>query len=108
MNPAEPQKPHMLYHVSEGYDPSPALRGVHPISMPGIIPEVRFTSPPDINSVERVIENRQIDAKDLQPDHERQSGKKFHLLSVGMGPVSGSSIRGKMLKQESAYGDDAA
>ena len=108
MNAAEPQKPYMLNYVNERDNAGPALSRVHPVAGPGIIPNVRIATPPDIDSIQSVVQNWEIDSKCFQPDNEWKPGEKLYLLCEGMRTVSGSGVRNKMFEQKRANRNNAA
>src|SRR5438445_773017 len=105
---AEAQMPRMPNHIEESDGTRPALRGVHPITRPGIISHVTFTAIPNVEPVKRVIENRQPDAEQFKPHYERKAAEKFDLFGICARASRGERIGDKMLNQEQANRNNSA
>ncbi len=82
--------------------------GEHPVAGPGIVGDVALAAEPDVEAVERVVENRQPDPEQLQIENERKAGEQFDLLGVRAGPAGGERVGDEVLNQERAYRNDAA
>src|SRR5213080_4986686 len=62
-------------HVEEGDGAGPALRSEHEIAGPGIIRNVAFSAIPNVEAIQRVIENGQPDSEQLQIKDKRKAGE---------------------------------
>src|SRR5207237_1760158 len=80
MHAAEAQMPCVPHHVEEGNGTRPALRSKHEITGPGIICNVALSAIPNVEAIQRVIENGQPDSKQLQIKDKRKAGRKFYLF----------------------------
>ncbi len=84
-----------------------ALRQVHPVPCPRVVHNVRFAAQPDVDAIDRVIQNRQKDKNPLQHAHQRQAVEKLHLLAVGDRPLQRFEVREQVLEEKRADGNDA-
>ena len=55
-----------------------------------------------------MIEDRNVDTEDLEPDGEWKAGEEFDLVSIGLRAVGGECIGDKVFYQECADRNDAA
>src|SRR5258708_3660474 len=94
--------------IKEGDASGPALGPVHEVAGERIIADVRLAPEPDVEAIERMVEQRQIDAEQLQKRYKRQAGEKFHLVRVSMRAVSGKRVGNKMLDQKGPDRNDSA
>src|SRR5271157_1764122 len=69
----EAQVVRVLHHVNESDDSCPALRRVKPISLPRILRDIRVASPPDVNAIQAVIEDRNPDEEKFEGEDERET-----------------------------------
>ena len=98
----------MLHHVGERDDASPALRGVEPVTGPGIIADVGVALVPDVDAVEAVVEDRNPDEEELQQKNEGQAVQKLDLLAIGYWALEGFGVRDEVFEKEGSDGQDAA
>src|SRR5438046_9776357 len=82
MHTAEAQMPGVPDHVEEGDGAGPALRSEHEIAGPGIIRNVAFSAIPNVEAIQRVIENEQPDSEQLQIKDKRKAGEYISLLAA--------------------------
>src|SRR5207247_7381930 len=75
MHAAEAQMPGVPDHVEEGDGAGPALRSEHEIAGPGIIRNVAFSAIPNVEAIQRVIENGQPDSEQLQIRSEEHTSE---------------------------------
>ena len=97
----------VVQDVEEGDHAGPALRGVQPVAGPGILADVRLAAIPDVEAVERVIEQGQEDEAPLQHANERQAGEELDLVVVGLRALGRLGVGDEVLEQECADGNDA-
>lgn len=108
VNTGEAHRPCVPDDVHESDAPGPALDGVHPVPHPGIVTDIYFPAIPDVETVERVEQNRQPDAEKLEYRHQRKARQEPHLAGVSSGPADRSSVGNEnMFEQEGAYRNDA-
>src|SRR5207302_5771925 len=97
---AEAQMPGMPSHVEEGDGASPALRGVHPVAKPGVIPNIGIPAIPNVETVKGVIQNGQPDPKEFESYDKRESGKQLNLFGIRVRTLGGEGVGNKMFDQK--------
>src|SRR5256885_6044999 len=105
---AEAQMPGMPGHVEEGDGAGPALRGIHPVAQPGVIPNVRTPAKPNVEAVKGVIQNWQPDSEEFESYDERESRKQLNLFRIGVRAFGGEGIGNKMFDQKQAHRNNPA
>src|SRR5467141_2677270 len=108
MHAAEAQMPGVPDHVEEGDGAGPALRSEHEIAGPGIIRNVAFSAIPNVEAIQRVIENGQPDPEQLQIKDKRKAGEEVDLLGVGSWTAGCKGIRDEVLDEKKADRNNAA
>ena len=98
---------YVIADVKEGEDAGPTLRRVQPVAAPGIFSDVGVAAIPDVNAVQRVIEQRQKDEQPLHPMYEGQAGQKLYLIVIRLRAFHRFGVGDEVLNQECADGHDA-
>src|SRR5579872_179706 len=106
MHSGKAQMPGVPDHVEKRDGAGPALRSVHPVSGPGILAKIAVTPIPDVETVERMIENGQPDAEEFKTHHEREATEQFDLFCVSRRASSGKCVRDEVFDEKSADGND--
>ena len=104
MHTRKPQMLGVVEHVEESDGAGVALRGVEPVAGPRIFADVHIAAVPHIESVERVIENRQPDSKQFEANYEGKAGQQLYLLGVGGRPFGGKGVGDEVLDRKSPTG----
>src|SRR5258708_20416262 len=99
MDAGKTHGPRVPADIKEGDASGPALCPVHEVAGERIIADVRLAAEPDVEAIERMVEERQIDAEQLQKPDERQPGEKIQPDRVSMTDINGKSGRNQMLRQ---------
>src|SRR5580765_5885452 len=108
VNATEAQMPSMPRHVEEGDGAGPALRGVHPVAHPGVIADVRISAIPDIETVKRVIQNRQPYPEEFESDDERESSQQLNLFGIRARTLGGEGVGYEMFDQKQSNRNNSA
>ena len=103
----EAQVPRVPHDVQKRDGAGPALRGVHPVARPRILGHIALAARPDVETVERVVQNRQPDSEQLEPEDKWEAGEKRNLIGVRAGAFRGESVGNEMLDQEEPDRNDA-
>ena len=96
VNSGKSQAVNVLEYIGEGDDACPALRGVKPVAFPRVRDDVRFPTVPNEDSVERVVQNWDVDESPLEEWHEGKGVQELDLSRVRVRSVRGVRVGDKM------------
>src|SRR4029077_5690008 len=108
MNAGKAHSVGMPDDICESDGAGPALGRIHEVACPGIIAHIGFATKPDIESVQCVIQQRDIYSNNFKNRNKRKSSKKVYLVGISPRAVGGKCVGNKVLKQECANGNNAA
>lgn len=106
MHTAKAQMPGVPPHKEERDGARPALGRVHPVAGPWIFGNIAFTAVPDIEAVERVIQNWQPDSEKLESNNKRKTAQELDLFRICAGAFGREGVRNEMLDEKQANGYD--